>query len=90
MESAFLKDNTDVYDVSFQTDKSIKIKIEVDTQPRWISGLSKSCFYSLTLSWDAVSLCRISIPFSTASDMGNTFQKFQSLSFITVQSSLER
>ena len=33
MESAFLKDNTDVYDVSFQTDKSIKIKIEVDTQP---------------------------------------------------------
>ena len=28
MESAFLKDNTDVYDVSFQTDKSIKIKIE--------------------------------------------------------------
>ena len=33
VESAFLKDNADVYDVSFQTDKSIKIKIEVDTQP---------------------------------------------------------
>ncbi len=33
VKSAFLKDNTDVYDVSFQTDKSIKIKIEVDTQP---------------------------------------------------------
>ena len=33
VESTFLKDNTDVYDVSFQTDKSIKIKIEVDTQP---------------------------------------------------------
>ena len=33
VESAFLKDTTDVYDVSFQTDKSIKIKIEVDTQP---------------------------------------------------------
>lgn len=33
VESAFLKDNTDVYDISFQTDKSIKIKIEVDTQP---------------------------------------------------------
>lgn len=32
VESAFLKDNTDVYDISFQTDKSIKIKIEVDTQ----------------------------------------------------------
>lgn len=33
IESAFLKDNTDAYDVTFQTDKSIKIKIEVDTQP---------------------------------------------------------
>ena len=33
VESAFLKDNTDVYDVSFQTEKSIKIKIEVDTYP---------------------------------------------------------
>lgn len=33
VESAFLKDNTDIYDVTFQTNKSIKIKIEVDTQP---------------------------------------------------------
>ncbi len=33
VDSAFLKDNTDVYDVAFQTEKSIKIKIEVDTQP---------------------------------------------------------
>ena len=33
LESAFLKDNTDVYDVSFQTEKSIRIKIEVDTNP---------------------------------------------------------
>lgn len=33
VESAFLKDNTEVYDVSFQTEKSIKIKIEVDTNP---------------------------------------------------------
>lgn len=33
IDSAFLKDNTDVFDVSFQTDKSIKIKIEVDTRP---------------------------------------------------------
>lgn len=32
VESAFLKDNTEVYDISFQTEKSIKIKIEVDTQ----------------------------------------------------------
>lgn len=33
VESAFLKDNTDVYDITFQTEESIKIKIEVDTQP---------------------------------------------------------
>lgn len=33
VESAFLKDNTDIYDVTFQTEKSVKIKIEVDTEP---------------------------------------------------------
>ena len=33
VESAFLKDNSDVYDITFQTEKSVKIKIEVDTQP---------------------------------------------------------
>ena len=33
VESAFLKDNTDVYDVTFSTEKSIKIKIEVDACP---------------------------------------------------------
>ena len=33
VESAFLKDNTDVYDLTFQTEKSIKIKIEVDICP---------------------------------------------------------
>lgn len=33
VESAFLKDSTDVYDITFQTEKSVKIKIEVDTQP---------------------------------------------------------
>ena len=33
VESAFLKDTTDVYDISFQTEKAIKIKIEVDTKP---------------------------------------------------------
>lgn len=33
VESAFLKDNTNVYDLTFQTEKSIKIKIEVDTNP---------------------------------------------------------
>lgn len=33
IESAFLKDDTAVYDVAFQTEKSIKIKIEVDTNP---------------------------------------------------------
>ena len=33
VESAFLKDTTDVYDVSFLTERSIKVKIEVDTVP---------------------------------------------------------
>ena len=33
VESAFLKDNTDVYNLSFSTEKSLKIKIEVDTHP---------------------------------------------------------
>ncbi|MCH4017884.1 MAG: nucleotidyl transferase AbiEii/AbiGii toxin family protein [Prevotella sp.] len=33
VESAFLKDNTEVYDVKFRTEKSVRIKIEVDTQP---------------------------------------------------------
>lgn len=33
VQSEFLKDNTDVYDVTFQTERTIKIKIEVDTQP---------------------------------------------------------
>lgn len=33
VESTFLKDNSDIYNLSFQTDKSIKIKIEVDTNP---------------------------------------------------------
>ena len=33
VESAFLKDNTDVYDISFQTERSIKVKIEVDIVP---------------------------------------------------------
>ena len=33
VESAFLKDNTNVYNITFQTEKSIRIKIEVDTMP---------------------------------------------------------
>jgi predicted nucleotidyltransferase component of viral defense system len=33
VESAFLKDDTDVYHLAFQTEKSLKIKIEVDTRP---------------------------------------------------------
>ena len=33
VESAFLKDNTDVYDISFRTEKSVKIKIELDIDP---------------------------------------------------------
>ena len=33
VESAFLKDNTEVVNLHFQTEKSLKIKIEVDTYP---------------------------------------------------------
>ena len=33
VESAFLKDTTDVYNLNFQTERSLKIKIEVDTNP---------------------------------------------------------
>jgi hypothetical protein len=33
IESAFLKDTTAVYNLKFTTDRSIKIKIEVDTKP---------------------------------------------------------
>lgn len=33
VESAFLKNDTSVYDLAFQTEKSLKIKIEVDTEP---------------------------------------------------------
>ena len=33
VESAFLKDNTDVYDIAFQTEKTPKVKIELDTNP---------------------------------------------------------
>ncbi len=33
VESAFLKDNTDVYDIAFRTEKNLKVKIELDTDP---------------------------------------------------------
>jgi len=33
VESAFLKDNTEMYDLKFKTEKDIKIKIEVDIAP---------------------------------------------------------
>jgi predicted nucleotidyltransferase component of viral defense system len=33
VESAFLKDTTEIYNLAFSTEKNIKIKIEVDTQP---------------------------------------------------------
>jgi len=33
IESAFLKDNTEIYDLTFQTERSIKVKIEVDINP---------------------------------------------------------
>ena len=33
VESAFLKENTEVYDIKFQTKKTVKVKIELDTDP---------------------------------------------------------
>ena len=33
IESAFLKDDTSIYNLQFRTDKQVKIKIEVDTNP---------------------------------------------------------
>ena len=33
VESAFLKDNTEAYEISFQTKKMVKVKIELDTDP---------------------------------------------------------
>jgi len=33
IESAFLKDNTEVYDVAFKTERTVKVKIEVDKTP---------------------------------------------------------
>lgn len=33
VESAFLKENTEVYDIKFQTRKMVKVKIELDTDP---------------------------------------------------------
>jgi len=33
VESAFLKDTTEIYNLQFPTERNIKIKIEVDTQP---------------------------------------------------------
>lgn len=33
VESAFLKDNTEIYNIQFKTEKTVKIKIEVDKNP---------------------------------------------------------
>jgi predicted nucleotidyltransferase component of viral defense system len=33
VESAFLKDETDVYNLTFQTEKTLKVKIEIDIKP---------------------------------------------------------
>ena len=50
VESAFLKDNTDVYDVTFQTEMSIKIKMEVDTCP----PLNFKCLQARCTHWSIV------------------------------------
>lgn len=33
VESAFLKENTEVYEIKFQTKKTVKVKLELDTDP---------------------------------------------------------
>ena len=33
VESAFLKDSTEIFDLAFQTERSVKVEIEVDTNP---------------------------------------------------------
>ena len=33
LESAFLKENTEAYDIKFQTKRTVKVKIELDTDP---------------------------------------------------------
>ncbi len=33
IESAFLKDNSEIFNISFRTERTVKIKIEVDTNP---------------------------------------------------------
>lgn len=33
VESAFLKDETDIYNLTFQTERSLKVKIEIDIKP---------------------------------------------------------
>ena len=62
VESAFLKDNTDVYDISFQTEKSIKIKIEVDTAPPLLfsteQNAARTPFVHDTLLHTARPVCR--------------------------------
>lgn len=42
VESAFLKDNTDIYNLSFQTEKNLKIKIEMVCPPQSSLGLQAS------------------------------------------------
>ena len=59
VESAFLKDNTDVYDITFQTEKSVKIKIEVDTQiPNRTEVASAPPIFHDTMFHFASPLCR--------------------------------
>lgn len=54
VESAFLKDNTNIYNVRFQTEPSVKIKIEVDTNPPLVF---KTEFKLLLLPYSFMTRC---------------------------------
>jgi predicted nucleotidyltransferase component of viral defense system len=59
VESAFLKDNTEIYNLTFTTEKHVKIKLEVDTQPPvGFSTENKLLLLDGTLLYTARFVCR--------------------------------
>ena len=59
VESAFLKDNTDVYDISFQTERSVKIKMRLIHALLFVLTPNCACFFSLALLWRDASPCLV-------------------------------